>query len=225
MRLNSRVRANRMKKVIRKGDSFNVNTIAELMVLLFNSKLPYRASYFSPTRLHKYIPGGFYVWVDKFSDDGHVHDLGNGIIWKNAIDASNQKIIKTFVGNRECLTNDKMDMHGKKILVFLDKRPKQKSVEFLGVFGETGILLSHNRFKGISYEKIKDEITYDLIEPTQPKEKKVQKCSLNKLKSSREFNMMLLNSVEKDSEHYIKIKQKIDCIDAEIEERFGKEAL
>ena len=48
------------------------------MTLLFNSKLPYRASYFSPTRLHKYIPGGFYVWVDKFSDDGHVHDLGNG---------------------------------------------------------------------------------------------------------------------------------------------------
>ena len=215
-----------MIKSIKTGDLFRVNTIAELMKALFNTNLPYRVSYFSPTKLQKYIPGGFYVWVDKFTTEGYIHNMGYGIEWKNTIDDTGNKIDRIFIGNLGCLTDDKMDMHGKKILVFMDKRPKQKILEFLGVFGETGIQYHHNIFKGISYKKIKDEITYELPDP-KPSAEETQK-TLRQLKIERNAAISavsMFQNIPGFDDICGRSKKILADIEKEIEDRFGKDAL
>ena len=116
-----------------------------------------------------------------------------------------------------------MDMHGKKILVFLDKRPKQKTLEFLGVFGETGVLYSHNNFEGISYKILKEEISYELPDPKPPKEKKAP--TLKHLLIDRENTLSLMKILKDVPKGYDMCKRQLEEIEREIVERFGADAL
>lgn len=197
------------------GDFVPAINMAQLTQKLFNGKVPYRTLYFSPKSLQKYIPGGFYLWLDKFTETTHTHNLGNGLAWEITIEENKTKIKRRFVGDRKCLTDEIMDKHGKKILVF-DKRNDFSGVDFLGVFMEEDMLLYNNEFIGMTYSKVKDTIEYELPEVIE-KKKKVSKTTLEDLESRKDFLERVLQGLDdKESDAYKLIKNNIDEINEEI---------
>lgn len=144
------------------GNKIYVPTVSKLMNALFNGTKDYRSYYFKPKEAQKFIRGGFYIWIIKEMDDGWVHDLKNGQIWKTTINESRDEIERKFLGDQRYLSDEVMDMHSCKILVFLDIRDQEEAFEFFGVFGEKQVLYLHNDFKGISYVKLSDSIEYEI---------------------------------------------------------------
>ena len=84
----------------------------------------------------------------------------------------------------------------------------------------------HNRFDGISYKKIKDEITYELPKPKPPAEPKLK--TLRQLKNDRDNTLSsigMFQNIPELADVCEKSKQRLANIEKEIEERFGKDAL
>lgn len=146
------------------GNKIYVSTIGSLVYELFNYTNIYRSYYFKPKEAQKYIRGGFYILVIKDIDGGWVHDLKNGQVWKTTISESRDQIERKYIGEDSALTDEIMDKHGRKILVFLDERKNEQAFEFFGVFGEQQVLFLHNCFKGISYIKLSDSIEYEVFD-------------------------------------------------------------
>lgn len=215
-----------MKKILNAGDVFHLRTVTDLTKEIFDCNIPYRTFYFKPKALQNRIKGGFYIWIGKFSEDGCVHDCRNGFVWQYKIDATMSKIESRFIGNRSCLTDEIMDMHGKKILVFFDKRKEENAFEFLGVFGENGIIYSHNEYVGTNYIKLNDSISIEMPKPEIEKNEQTHPKTLKELLADRSESIFYLKIFEefkdKFPDDYRRTKEEIERIDAEIEERFGK---
>ena len=199
-----------MKIKLSAGDIIPATNMTQLTQKLFNSKTPYRSLYFSPNSLQKYISGGFYLWIDKFTETAHTHDLKNGLSWNITIDKNKSKIERKFVGDRKFLTDELMDKHGKKILVF-NIRNDFSGSDFLGVFLEEDTLLYENQFIGMTYTKIKDTIEYEITE-----KKKTKTPSINQLKNSKEFLESVLKKFNEGSKEYEILKENLDEINEQI---------
>ena len=207
-------------KKLKKGEKFNVTSVAALTSELFDGKIPYRTYYFKPKALQKFIRGGFYIWIIAEEDGGWIYDQCDGLVWKISIDVSRNQIERLFIGNRNCLTGEIMDMHGYKILVFLDRRKRGHYFEFFGVFGEQEVIFSHNEFKGITYIRLFDDVLYEMPTSQTDKTHIPKRRTLKRATEEKRYIEYLMEGTEsKFPEHYQQLQKQLKNLNVEIAER------
>ena len=207
-----------MKKVLTRGDQFNGRRIEDLLLAVFNRKNPYISFYSKPRLLQKYVKGGFYIMIIEDIPYGWCHKLYEKIVWNVTVSNTRDAITRRFVGETDCLAEKDMDLHGHKILVFLDKRKKEKCFEFFGVFGEREIFYQHNKFKGIEYVRLADCIEYEYPEQKTAVPDKPKRRALKTLIREKEFTEILYAGMDKTHpELYKEIQKRLDNLNAEIE--------